>query len=116
MYQWEGGTGAGTVSFVPFPSLDKAGPRQTIKAIKFTGVADNLYIFKGEPGLAIPDVTDISKAVVSLPLAGCDVQHQNVVFTNIPNAQSFSVRVDSAGNSAVITEVVVNGIVNGIQR
>ena len=116
VYQWEGGTGAGTVSFVAFPFLDKDGPRQTIKAIKFTGAADNLYIFKGEPGLAIPDVTDISKAVVSLPLAGCDVQHQNVVFTNIPNAQSFSVRVDSAGNSAVVTEVVVNGIVNGIQR
>lgn len=116
VYQWEGGTGTGTVSFVAFPFMDKDGLRQTIKTLKFTGAADNLYIFKAEPGIAIPDVTDITKAAVSLPLAGCSIQHQNILYTNIPNAQSFSVRVDSTGGTAVVTEVVVSGVMNGIQR
>lgn len=113
--QWEGGTGSTTSSYVAFPFIDKDGIRQVIKSLKFTGNADMIYVFKAEPGIPIPDVTDVTKAAVALPLS-CGLLHQNVVFTNIPNAQTFSIRVDSAGNTAVVTEVVVNGIVNGIQR
>ena len=115
VYQWEGGTGGTTTSYVAFPFIDKDGLRQTIKSLKFTGNADMLYIFKAEPGIAVPDVTDVSKATVALPLS-CELQHQNVVFTNVPNAQSFSVRVDSYGAAALVTEVVVSGLINGIQR
>ena len=115
VYQWEGASGADTQSYVAFPFLDKDGLRQTIKAIKFTGNADMLYIFKAEPGIPIPDVTDVSKAIAALPLADT-LQHQNIIYTNVPNAQSFSVRVDSAGNGALITEVVVAGVINGVMR
>lgn len=115
VYQWEGGTGGTTTSYVAFPFIDKDGLRQTIKSLKFTGNADMLYVFKAEPGIAVPDVTDVSKATVALPLS-CELQHQNVVFTNVPNAQSFSVRVDSYGAAALVTEVVVSGLINGIQR
>lgn len=115
VYQWEGGTGEGTQSYVAFPFIDKDGLRQTIKAVKFTGNADMLYIFKAEPGIPIPDVTDESNAVAALPLAD-SLQHQNIIFTNVPNAQSFSIRVDSSGNTALITEVVAVGLINGVQR
>lgn len=115
VYQWEGGTGEDIQSYVAFPFIDKDGLRQTIKALKFTGNADMLYIFKAEPGIPIPDVTDESKAVVALPLAD-SLQHQNIIFTNVPNAQSFSIRVDSSGNAALITEVVALGLINGMQR
>jgi hypothetical protein len=40
--------------------------------------------------------------VAALPLAD-SLQHQNIIFTNVPNAQSFSIRVDSSGNTALIT-------------
>ena len=115
VYQWEGGTGESTQSYVAFPFIDKDGLRQTIKAVKFTGNADMLYIFKAEPGIPIPDVTDESNAVAALPLAD-SLQHQNIIFTNVPNAQSFSIRVDSSGNTALITEVVAVGLINGVQR
>lgn len=114
-YQWEGGSGESTSSYVAFPFIDKDGLRQTIKALKFTGNANLISIFKAEPGLIIPDVTKVSDAVVTLPLMD-DMMHQNVVLTNVPNAQSFSVRVDSYGKAALVTEIVVSGIVNGIQR
>lgn len=115
VYQWEGGTGESIQSYVAFPFIDKDGLRQTIKAVKFTGNADMLYIFKAEPGIPIPDVTDESNAVAALPLAD-SLQHQNIIFTNVPNAQSFSIRVDSSGNTALITEVVAVGLINGVQR
>lgn len=115
VYQWEGGTGENTQSYVAFPFIDKDGLRQTIKAVKFTGNADMLYIFKAEPGIPIPDVTNESNAVAALPLAD-SLQHQNIIFTNVPNAQSFSIRVDSSGNTALITEVVAVGLINGVQR
>ena len=115
VYQWEGGTGESTQSYVAFPFIDKDGLRQTIKAVKFTGNADMLYIFKAEPGIPIPDVTNESNAVAALPLAD-SLQHQNIIFTNVPNAQSFSIRVDSSGNTALITEVVAVGLINGVQR
>jgi hypothetical protein len=89
--------------------------RQTIKSLKFTGNADTIYVYKAEPGIAVPDVTQTGNAVVALPL-DCELMHQNVLFTNVPNAQSFSVRVDSYGSAAVITEVVVSGIINAVQR
>lgn len=114
-YQWEGGSGESTSSYVAFPFIDKDGLRQTIKALKFTGNANLISIFKAEPGLIIPDVTKVSDAVVTLPLMD-DMMHQNVMLTNVPNAQSFSVRVDSYGKAALVTEIVVSGIVNGIQR
>ena len=74
-----------------------------------------LYIFKAEPGIPIPDVTDVSKAVAALPLTDI-LQHQNIIYTNVPNAQSFSVRVDSTGSDALITEVAVVGVINGVMR
>ena len=114
-YQWEGGTGASTSAYVAFPFMDKDGLRQTIKSLKFTGNADTLYIYKAEPGIAVPDVTETGNAIVSLPLE-CELMHQNILFTNVPNAQSFSVRVDSYGAAAVITEVVVSGLINAVQR
>lgn len=114
-YQWEGGTGASTSAYVAFPFMDKDGLRQTIKSLKFTGNADTLYIYKAEPGIAVPDVTETGNAIVSLPLE-CQLMHQNILFTNVPNAQSFSVRVDSYGAAAVITEVVVSGLINAVQR
>lgn len=115
VYQWEGGTGTNTSSYVAFPFMDKDGLRQTIKSLKFTGNADTIYVYKAEPGIAVPDVTQTGNAVVALPL-DCELMHQNVLFTNVPNAQSFSVRVDSYGSAAVITEVVVSGIINAVQR
>lgn len=115
IYQWEGGTGTNASSYVVFPFIERDGIRQTIKALKFTGNADTLYVYTAQPGYPIPDVTDTSQAAVALPLVDV-LQHQNVAFTNIPNAQSFTVRVDSAGGAGLVTEVVVSGIVNGIQR
>lgn len=114
VYQWEGGTGASS-SFVVFPFIEREGIRQTIKSIKVTGNADTLYVYTAQPGYPIPDVTDTSQAAVALPIVDV-LQHQSVLFTNIPNAQSFTIRVDSSGTSALLTEVVVSGIFNGIQR
>jgi hypothetical protein len=53
VYQWEGGTGESTSSYVAFPFIDKDGLRQTIKALKFTGSANLISVFKAEPGTAL---------------------------------------------------------------
>lgn len=114
-YQYESGTGASTTSYVAWPFIDKDGIRQIIKSIKFTGKANTMRVYIATPGAPIPDVTNTSAAAVTITMANA-LQHENVIFTNLQNAQSFTVRVDSTGNSAVITEVVVSGLVNRIQR
>lgn len=114
-YQYEGGNGSTTQAYAAWPFIDKDGLRQVIKAVKFTGRANNLRVYVAAPGAAIPDITNTASASVSLALNNA-LQHENVLFTNLPNAQSFSVRVDSSGNSAVLTEVVVTGLINRIQR
>lgn len=114
-YQYEGGTGESTQAYAAWPFIDKDGLRQIIKAIKFTGKANNLRVYTATPGVAVPDVTSTAAATVNLTLSNI-LEHETVLFTNIPNAQSFSVRVDSTGNTAVLTEVVVTGLINRIQR
>lgn len=114
-YEWEGDTGANTAAYVAFPFIDKEGLRQVVKGIKFTGSADTIYVYKAEPGIVVPDVTDTMQALTALRTEG-DLMHQNLIFVNIPNAQSFSIRVDSRGNTAVISEITVLGLLNRIQR
>lgn len=114
-YQYEGGNGSTTQAYAAWPFVDKDGLRQVIKAIKFTGKANTLRVFAALPGAVVPDVTNTGAASVSMTLTNA-LQHENILYTNIPNAQSVSVRVDSTGNTAVLTEVVVTGLINRIQR
>lgn len=114
-YVYEQGSGTSTEAYAAWPFLDKDGLRQVIKAVKFTGKANTLRFYTASPGVAIPDVTNSAAASVSLSLSNT-LEHESVIYTNIPNAQSFSVRVDSSGNSAVLTEITVTGLINRIQR
>lgn len=114
--QFEGGNGSSTAAYVAWPFIEADGLRQIVKALKLTGKANSLYIFKGEPGVAIPDVTNTGVATVGPITLTNTLQHENVIFTNVQNCQSFSVRVDSTGATAMISEVVVTGLINKIQR
>ena len=115
VYQYEGGNGSSTAAYVAWPFIDKDGWRQVIKDIKATLKANTLYVFKADPGVAIPDITNTANAAVSFTLTNT-LLHETLIQTNVPNAQSFSIRVDSTGSSAVITEVVVSGLINKIRR
>ena len=115
VYQWEGGNGAATSAYAAWPFMEADGLRQIIKGVKWTGKANTMYIFTATPGVAIPDVTNTANAAVTLTLTNT-LEHENMLFTNLQNAQSWCVRVDSTGNSAVITEAVVVGLINKIQR
>ena len=115
VYQYEGGNGSSTAAYVAWPFIDKDGWRQVIKDIKATLKANTLYVFKADPGVAIPDITNTANAAVSFTLTNT-LLHETLLQTNVQNAQSFSIRVDSTGSSAVITEVVVSGLINKIRR
>jgi len=114
--QFEGGNGSGTAAYVVTSPTDKDGLRQVIKFIKFTGQANTLYVYAGKPGAAFPDVTSTGAASAGPFTLTGTLGHETVIRTNVPDAQSFCVRVDSSGASANVSEIGVFGLINQITR
>lgn len=115
VYTHEGGTGSGTTSYVVWPFIEQDGIRQIIKRIKVTCDATTLYVYTLAPGASVPDVTNTTAATVSVALTDTLVQEPQIQ-TNLPNAQSWTIRIDSTGATAEITELNVFGMLNRIGR
>lgn len=115
-YQFEGGNGSTTAAFAAWAFLDMDGLRMIVKRLKATARADSLYIFIATPGVVAPDPTNTANAYAG-PFALANVlEHDTFIDLNAPNAQSFSIRIDSLGANAVITEIDCFGLVNQIFR
>ena len=116
-YRFENGDGSTTSAYASWPWVDEPvdGLRKTIKRAKFTGKANTLYLYAGLPGAEIPDVTVSGGASAAFTLASITGHHTQFQ-TSIPNAQSYSVRVDSTGATASFSQVDVWGLLNPISR
>lgn len=116
-YRFENGDGSTTSGYVAWPFVDAPADalRKVIKRLKFTGQADEVFLYAARPGAAAPDVTGISDAAMSSVLSAFNGHHVQAQ-TNIPNAQSYTVRVNFAGNSAAFSQVDVFGLPNRISR
>lgn len=115
VYTHEGDTGASTQSYVVWPFIEQDGIRQIIKRIKATCDATTLYVYTLAPGASVPDVTNTGAATVSVSLTDTLVQEPQIQ-TSLPNAQSWTIRIDSSGATAEITEINVFGLFNRIGR
>lgn len=117
-YQHEGGNGSGIDKYVAWPYLDQPqdGYRKIIKRLKVTGDVDSAYIYKGEPSVALPDVTSTGAATAGpFSLAGA-FRLEPMIQTNVQNCQAYSVRLDSNDSDAEVVEVGVYGILNRVAR
>ncbi len=115
-YQFEGGNGSTTAAYCAWPFLDMDGMRQILKRLKVTAQADSLYVFAATPGVVAPDPSNTANAIAGPYTLANVLEHDSVIQTNVQNAQSFSIRIDSLGANAVITEVDCFGLVNEIFR
>ncbi len=118
VYAHEGGSGASIDKYVAWPFVDTPGEglRKIIKRIKVTGDVDSLYVYKGEPSVAIPDVTSTGAATLGPVTLSGALRLESMIQTNVQNCQAYSVRLDSNDSDAEIVEVGVWGIINEIGR
>lgn len=117
-YQFEGGAGTGISKYVAWPFYD--GPedslRKILKKLKVTGDVDSLYIYAALPGASVPDPTSTGAATAGPFTLTGTLEHETFLPTNIQNAQSYSIRLDSDDADAEIVQVDVWGLVNQVMR
>jgi len=116
-FRFENGNGSTTEAYCAWPFIDPPidSLRKVIKRLKFTGKANTLRLYVAQPGQAAPVNTSTGTATVSHTLDSINGHHLQVQ-TNIPNAQSYSVRVDSTGADANFSQCDVWGYPNLISR
>ena len=116
--RFEGGNGAGINKYAVWPFLDLPvdGYRKTIKQIKVTGDANSLYVYALPPGFTVMDVTNTALATAGPYTLLSGESHEPVIWCNLQNAQSYTIRIDSTISVAEIEEVSVYGNINRIMR